>query len=153
MISGRQKKIKSNHPNMIYFLLSLIWIFFSNIDFRSWFHCLIGNQLSVTVKINHVGMIWFNFFLLTRNHVLGKLGPIYKFFDSYCQIFLEQREPSLSSSSSFHHMVGHTTKGLMAGFQLLHTMESCIRYNHNIIHVCKLSKFLETQQQGATELG
>ena len=30
-----------------------------------------------------------------------------------------KREPSLSSSSSFHHTVGHTTKGLMAGFHPL----------------------------------
>ena len=39
----------------------------------------------------------------------------------------QQREPSLSSSSSFHHTVGHTTKGLMAGFQLLPTVANTIK--------------------------
>ena len=40
IISGRQEKIKSNHPNIIYFLLSLIWIFFQTLilglDFTVW---------------------------------------------------------------------------------------------------------------------
>ena len=40
MISGRQEKIKSNYPNMIYFLLSLIWNFFQTLilglDFTVW---------------------------------------------------------------------------------------------------------------------
>ena len=59
------------------------WFIFTITD--SWFPVKQWNQdlklmfrkeiKSVTEKINHVEMIWFNFFLSTRNHVVGKLGP------------------------------------------------------------------------------